>query len=179
MHSIVEITNTDVSLLNKLIQECELIYTASRMSDIAFNRKYNIVAINNNLNNNLIEIIHLRNFKKNQILDFPNHLNPDKQNLDFGIASMRFSRCNNLLIIRSWVLEMDAGYQIYLYTVPEFELVNFLFDDYDIDNGTYGHNIIRVDDDIIFFDSKNGPGLEKVHFKHFKLTGTLKNEILQ
>lgn len=170
MLSIVEITSIDVKILNKVIQEYELNYASGCLSDIAFNRKYNIVAIHNSLEKDLIEIIYLRNSQKNKILDFPKHLNPDKQKLNFGIASLRFSRCNNLLIIRSWVLEMDAGYYIYLYTVPEFKLINYLFDDYDIDNGTYGHNIIRVSDDIIFFDSKNGPGLEKVNMKHFKLS---------
>lgn len=174
MHSIVEITNTDVNLLNKLIQEHELIYNSIRMSDIAFNRKHNIVAIYNDSENELIEIIYLRNNKKNKILDFPKFLNRDKKNLNIGIQSLMFSRCNNLLIIRAWEYGIDVDFRIYLYTVPEFELVTFLFDDYDIDNGTYAHNIIRIDDDIIFFDSKNGAGLENVHFKHFKLTGMLK-----
>jgi hypothetical protein len=74
---------------------------------------------------------------------------------------------------------MDTHYQIYLYTVPEFELVNYLFDVYDLDNGTYSHDVVLIGDNIIFFDSMKGPGLENLNFKHFKISSELENQIPQ
>jgi hypothetical protein len=179
MHSIIEIKKPDINMLRNLIKKNDLPYDSSNLSNIAFNKKNNIVAIDKGLENDIIEIIYLSDYKKNLNLEFPKQLNPDKKNLDFGISQLKFSRCNDLLIITSWLLEMDTHYQIYLYTVPEFELVNYLFDVYDLDNGTYSHDVVLIGDNIIFFDSMKGPGLENLNFKHFKISSELENQIPQ
>ena len=96
-------------------------------TDYDYNKNFNFFVKYNAINKSF-EIYDLKILKLINSLQFPYGLNPDKEKLTFEMGDeVQFSVCNNLLIITTVLVCEDCVFPKIVYTIPDLELVNFLF----------------------------------------------------
>jgi hypothetical protein len=89
----------------------------------AYNYKFKKIAIYQEKENNII-IYDAISFTLIKTIPFPSQPNRKE---DFGFHSLRFSPCNELLIITAYDAYEDVAFPHFCFSVPDFEEIDFLF----------------------------------------------------
>lgn len=95
--------------------------------DYDYNQEFDLFAKFNSISKS-IDVYDIQIPKLVTSIPFPYNLNPDDSKLTFEMGDeVKFSVCNKLLIITTVLALEDCVFPKIVYTVPKFELVNFLF----------------------------------------------------